>query len=87
LEEDSSFKLVYSQGGGDILDAFTDSYWVKRKLNTGLMARKKKSWQSILQCDQRCRRLSTAEAKYYLASEMMIEITYLCNLLENLGFP
>jgi hypothetical protein len=30
--------------------------------------------------------LSTAEAEYYAASEMAIEIIYLRNLLENMGF-
>ncbi len=31
--------------------------------------------------------LSTAEAEYYAASEMAIEVIYLRNLLENMGFP
>ena len=31
--------------------------------------------------------LSTAEAEYYAASEMAIEIIYLRNLLSNMGFP
>ncbi len=30
--------------------------------------------------------LSTAEAEYYSASEMAIEVLYLRNLLENMGF-
>ena len=30
--------------------------------------------------------LSTAEAEYYLASDMAIKVLYLRNLLENMGF-
>ena len=30
--------------------------------------------------------LSTAEAEYYSALEMVIEVLYLSNLLENMGF-
>ncbi len=31
--------------------------------------------------------LSAAEAEYYAASEMAIEVIFLRNLLENVGFP
>ncbi len=31
--------------------------------------------------------LSTAEAEYYAGSKMAIEVIYLRNLLENMGFP
>jgi hypothetical protein len=31
--------------------------------------------------------LSTAEAEYYAASEMAIELIYLRNILEDIGFP
>ncbi len=31
--------------------------------------------------------LSTAEAEYYATSKMAIEVIYLWNLLENMGFP
>ena len=31
--------------------------------------------------------LSTAEAEYYSASEMAVEVLYLRNLLANMGFP
>ena len=31
--------------------------------------------------------LSTAEAEYYSASEIAVEIIYLCNLIRNVGLP
>ncbi len=31
--------------------------------------------------------LSTVEAEYYAVSEMAIEVIYLRNLLDNIGFP
>ena len=36
---------------------------------------------------QKTNALSTAEAKYYSASEMAVEITYLRNLMRNMGLP
>ena len=53
---------------------------------TGLLARYNKSivlWRSKL---QKTISLSTAEAEYYAASEIAIEIIYLRNLLHNMGF-
>ena len=41
-------------------------------------------WRSKL---QKTISLSTAEAEYYAASEMAIEVMYLRNLLSNMGFP
>ena len=41
-------------------------------------------WRSKM---QKTVSLSTAEAEYYAASEMAIEVIYLRNLLENMGFP
>jgi hypothetical protein len=52
----------------------------------GLMARFNKGiilWSSKM---QKTLSLSTAEAEYYAASEMDIEILYLRNLLRNMGF-
>jgi hypothetical protein len=41
-------------------------------------------WRSKL---QKTILLSTAEAKYYTASKMAIEVIYLRNLLNNVSFP
>ncbi len=41
-------------------------------------------WRSKL---QKTNLLPTAKAEYYAASEISIKVIYLCNLLENVGFP
>jgi hypothetical protein len=89
LEENPSFKLTYQKGGSEGLDGFADSDWgnsVSRRSTTGLLARFNHGivkWRSKM---QKTVSLSTAEAEYYAASEMAIEIIYLRNLLENMGF-
>jgi hypothetical protein len=81
------------QGGsqGDLrTGGFADSDWgnsVSRRSTTGLMARFNETimlWRSKM---QKTISLSTAEAEYYAASEMAIEVIYLQNLPENMGFP
>jgi hypothetical protein len=90
LEANPSFKLTYRRGGTTGLDGFADSDWgnsVSRRSTTGLMARFNETivlWRSKM---QKTVSLSTAEAEYYAASEMAIEVIYLRNLLENMGFP
>ena len=90
LKHTSSFKLTYRSGKGHGLDGFADSDWgnsVSRRSTTGLLARYNKTivlWRSKL---QKTISLSTAEAEYYAASEIAIEIIYLRNLLSNMGFP
>ena len=90
LNYQSSFKLTYCSGKGTGLDGFADSDWgnsVSRRSTTGLLARYNRSivlWRSKL---QKTIALSTAEAEYYAASEIAIEIIYLRNLLHNMGFP
>ena len=45
------------------------------------------SWGNHVEVqDQKTVSLSTAEAEYYSASEMAIEVLYLRNLLANMGF-
>lgn len=72
------------------LDGFTDSDWgnsLSRKSTTGLLARYNRGlilWKSKL---QKTVSLSSAEAEYYAASEMAIEIIYLRNLLGNMRLP
>ncbi len=79
-----SFKLVYRRGNYNGLDGFADSDWVNsesRRSTTGLLARYNKStvlWRSRM---QKTITLSTAEAEYYSASEMAVEIIYLRNLI------
>ena len=54
--------------------------------STGLFARYNRGvimWRSKM---QKTVSLSTAEAEYYSASEMAIEVLYLRNLLANMGF-
>ena len=69
---------------------YCDSDWGNRscrRSTTGIMARYNCSmimWRSKM---QKTVALSTAEAEYYAASEMGVEILYLCNLLLNMGFP
>ena len=72
------------------LAGYADSDWgnsISRRSTTGLMAQYNKGmvlWRSKM---QKTIALSTAEAEYYAASEMGIEIMYLRNLLRNMGFP
>ena len=72
------------------LDGFTDSDWgnsLSRKSTTGLLARYNRGlilWRSKM---QKTVSLSSAEAEYYAASEMAIEIIYLRNLLGNMRLP
>jgi hypothetical protein len=72
------------------LDGFTDSDWgnsLSRKSTTGLLARYNRGlilWRSKL---QKTVLVSSAEAEYYAASEMAIEIIYLHNLLSNMRLP
>ena len=67
---------------------FADSDWgniVSCRSTTGLLARFNHGivkWRSKM---QKTVSLSTAEAEYYAASEITIEIIYLSNLLENMG--
>ncbi len=85
-----SFKIKYLKGTEGGLDGFTDSDWgnsVSRKSTTGLVARYNRvpgSWRSKM---QKTVSLSSAQAEYYSASEMAIEIIYLRNPLGNMGLP
>ena len=85
-----SLKLKYRQETLEGLDGFTDSDWgnsLSRKSTTGLLARYNRGlilWRSKL---QKTVSLSSAEAEYYAASEMAIEIIYLRNLLGNMRLP
>ena len=89
LEHNPSFKLTYREGHSSGLDGYADSDWgnsESRRSTTGILARYNKAivlWRSKL---QKTISLSTAEAEYYAASEMAIEIIYLRNLLHNMGF-
>ena len=90
LMANPSFKLHYRTGGSSGLDGYADADWGNsetRRSTTGMMARYNKGliyWKSKM---QKTVSLSTAEAEYYAASEMAIEIIYLRNLLSNMGFP
>ena len=72
------------------MDGYADADWGNsetRRSTTGMMARYNKGlifWKSKM---QKTVSLSTAEAEYYAASNMAIEIIYLRNLLSNMGFP
>jgi hypothetical protein len=72
------------------LDGFADADWgnsESRRSTTGMLARYNKGliyWRSKM---QKTVSISTAEAEYYAASEMAIEVLYLRNLLANMGFP
>ncbi len=76
------------------VDGFADSDWVesisRRSMATiGLMARFNQSvvqWRFKMQKSVQLFKL-TAEAELYSASEMAIEIFYLRNLLQIMGFP
>lgn len=89
LEANKSFKLTYHKVGKGGLEGYADSDWgnsVSRRSTTGLMVRYNEGmvlWRSKM---QKTVSLSTAEAEYYAASEMGIEILYLRNLLGNMGF-
>ena len=89
LLENKSLKLHYRAGGSSGLDEFADADWVNseiRRSTTGMMTRYNKGiiyWKSKM---QKTVSLSTAEAEYYAASEMAIEVIYLRNLLANMGF-
>jgi hypothetical protein len=90
LAGNTSFKLHYRRGGTSGLDGFADADWgnsESRRSTTGMLARYNKGmiyWRSKM---QKTVSLSTAEAEYYAASEMAIEVLYLRNLLANMGFP
>jgi hypothetical protein len=90
LEANKSFKLHYRIGGRTGLDGYCDSDWgnsSSRRSTSGMLARYNRgiiSWRSKM---QKTVALSTAEAEYYSASEMAIEVLYLRNLLSNMGFP
>ena len=82
-----SLKLVYRRDAVGGLDGFADSDWgnsVSRRSTTGLLARYNRGpvlWRSKM---QKTVSLSSAEAEYYSASEMAVEIIYLRNLLANM---
>jgi hypothetical protein len=90
LHSNPSFKLVYRRGNYNGLDGYADSDWGKResrRSTTGLLARYTISivlWRSRM---QKTIALSTAEAEYYSASEIAVEIIYLRNLMRNMGLP
>ena len=59
---------------------------ITRRSTTGLLARFNRGaimWRSKMLTTVS---LSTAEAEYYSASEMAIEVLYIHHLLENMGF-
>jgi hypothetical protein len=82
-----SLKLVYRRDAVGGLDGFADSDWgnsASRRSTTGLLARYNRRpvlWRSKM---QKTVSLSSAEAEYYSASEMAVEIIYLRNLLANM---
>jgi hypothetical protein len=84
VNSNPSFKLVYLRGNYNGLDGFADSDWgnsESRRSTTGLLALYNKSivlWRSKM---QKTIALSTAEAGYYPASEIAVEIIYLRNLI------
>jgi hypothetical protein len=90
LEANPNFKLSYWRGGTSWFDRFANSNWgnsVSLQTTTSLLARYNMcivQWRSKL---QKTISLSIAEAEYYAASKMAIKVIYLCNLLENMGFP
>jgi hypothetical protein len=87
LEEKPASSYSTSGGGSNCLDGFADSNWgnsITRRSTTGLLARYNRGvvqWRSKM---QKTVSLSTAEAEYFSASEMAIEVPYLRNLLENI---
>jgi hypothetical protein len=90
LNSNPSFKLVHQSGNYNGLDGFADSDWgntESRRSTTGLLAPYNKSivlWRSRM---QKTIALSTAEAEYYSASEIAVEIIYLRNLIRNMSLP
>jgi hypothetical protein len=90
LHNNPSFKLVYRRGNYHGLDGFADSdrgNSESRRSTTELLARYKKSivlWRSRM---QKTIAQSTAEAEYYSASEIAVEIIYPRNLIRNMGVP
>jgi hypothetical protein len=86
LEANPSFTLTYSRGGPP---RSTDLPTQTGEIASGLMARFNETivlWRSKMQ-NLKTISLSTAEAEYYAASDMAIEVIYLRNLLESMGFP
>ncbi len=90
LNINPSFKLVCRRGNYNGLDGFAYSDWgnsESHRSTTGLLARYNKSivlWRSRM---QKTIALSTAEAEYYSASDVAVEIIYLRNLIRNMGLP
>ncbi len=85
-----SFKLVYLRGNYNGLDGFADSDWgnsESRLSTTGLLARYNKSIVLWISKMQKTIALSTAEAECYSAFEIAVEITYLRNVIRNMGLP
>jgi hypothetical protein len=82
LNSNPSFKLVFWRGNKNELDGFSDPDWgnsESRRSTTELLVRYNLSivlWRSRM---QRMIALSTAEAEYYSASEIAVEIIYLAN--------
>ena len=89
LEANPSFKLSYQIGGSEGLDGFADSNWgniITRRSTTGLLALFNRGvimWRSKM---HKTVSLSTAEAEYYSALEVAVEVLYIRNLLANMGF-
>ncbi len=85
LGDESQFQLTNSRGASG-LDGFADLEWgnssVSRRSTTGSMARYTETIVLLRSKMQKTISLSTAVAEYYAASEMAIEVTYLCNLLK-----
>jgi hypothetical protein len=90
LHSTPSFKLVYRRGNDNRLDGYTGSDWgnrESRQSTTGLLARYNKYivlWRLRM---QKTIALSTAEGKYYYASEIAAEIIYIRNLIRNMRLP
>ena len=78
---------MYSRDAEAGLDGYADADWgnsVSRKSTSGLVARYNRApvlWRSKM---QKTVSLSSAEAEYYSASEMAVEIIYLRNLLSSM---
>ena len=82
-----SHQIMYRRDSEGGLDGYADADWgnsVSRKSTSGLVARYNRApvlWRSKM---QKTVSLSSAEAEYYSASEMAVEIIYLRNLLSNM---
>jgi hypothetical protein len=92
LEGFSSLQLIYRLRKGasrDLLTGYADSDWgnssSRRSTSGNLMLYNKSPimWRSKM---QKTTALSTAEAEYYSASAAGVDVLYLRNLLERLGF-